>query len=126
LARKPPSNPVSTRSTGENTRVAIPRVSSIPCQLIVQPFAGPELKNTTEHQYFTVYQESIADQLSGYYDTSIWNCVVLQACHEEPWATNLVVAIGALYKYLGREESERERKKEKATTSSLCKNMGKP
>ncbi|PMD55487.1 uncharacterized protein K444DRAFT_666717 [Hyaloscypha bicolor E] len=111
LARRPPSNPFSTRSTDENSRVAIPRVSSTPCQLIVQPSAGPKLKNTIEHQYFTVFRESIADQLSGYYDTAIWNCVVLQACHDESWARNLVVAIGALYKSLGREESVRERKR---------------
>jgi hypothetical protein len=104
LAQRPPSNPVSTSS------IAIPGISSTSCQIIIQPSAGPELKNTTEHQYFTVFRESIADQLSGYYDTSIWNYIVLQACHEEPWATNLVVAIGALYKYLGREESESERK----------------
>ena len=111
LARRPPSNPFSTRSTDENSRVAIPRVSSTPCQLVVQPSAGPELKNTIEHQYFTVFRESIADQLSGYYDTAIWNCVVLQACHDESWARNLVIAIGALYKSLGREGSVRERKR---------------
>lgn len=111
MARRPPSNPFSTRSTDENSRVAIPRVSSTPCQLIVQPSAGPKLKNTIEHQYFTVFRESIADQLSGYYDTAIWNCVVLQACHDESWARNLVIAIGALYKSLGREESVRERKR---------------
>jgi hypothetical protein len=88
-------------------------------QLIVQPSPGPDFKSTLEHHYFVVFRESAAAQLSGYYDSSLWDRVILQACHQERWAVNLVVAIGALYQslntspthsHLPRGMAERERK----------------
>jgi hypothetical protein len=69
------------------------------CQYIVQPSAGPELRSTNENQYFAVFRESAAAQLSGYCD-SLWHRDILQACHEKRWAVNLVVVIGALYQTL--------------------------
>jgi hypothetical protein len=71
-----------------------------------------------EHRCFLVFQENAASQLSGYYETSVWDRVVLQACHEEQWARKVVVAIGALHHHRtlstspahGPGEGERERK----------------
>lgn len=71
-----------------------------------------------EHRCFLVFQENAASQLSGYYESSVWDRVVLQACHEEQWARKVVVAIGALHHHRtlsteparGPGERERERK----------------
>jgi hypothetical protein len=81
--------------------VPIPRAKSLPStNLIVQPSAGPKFDSPIEHRYFTVFQNSAAAQLSGYYVSSVWDRVILQACHEEQWARHLVVAIGALHQTL--------------------------
>jgi hypothetical protein len=102
--------------------VPIPRAKSLPStDLIVQPSAGPRFESPIEHRYFTVFQNSAAAQLSGFYQSSVWDRVILQACHEEQWARHLVVAIGALHQTLntstalanqsrGPAEGEREKK----------------
>jgi hypothetical protein len=90
-------------------------------ELVVQPSPGPRFESPIEYRYFDVFRGSAAAQLSGYYQSSVWDRVILQCCHEEPWARNVVVAIGALHQNLntltalstqpqGSAESERERK----------------
>jgi hypothetical protein len=101
-------------------RVAIPRAKSLTnnTELIVQPSPGPRFESAIEHRCFLVFKESAASQLTGYYESSVWDCVILQACHEEQWAMNVVVAIGALHHHQvlsssptgGPGEAERERK----------------
>ncbi|PMD35658.1 hypothetical protein L207DRAFT_570152 [Hyaloscypha variabilis F] len=122
LARRSQSNPVlPTGSNVKNLRVPIPRVKSLPStELVVQPSVGPRFESEIEHRCFLTFQESAASQLSGYYPSLVWERVVLQACHEAPWARNLVVAIGALHRHqtqkplpaqeAGQVDGERERK----------------
>ncbi|KAE9380654.1 hypothetical protein N431DRAFT_362604 [Stipitochalara longipes BDJ] len=122
LARRSQSNPfLPTGSNLKNLRVPIPRAKSITgTELIVQPSVGPRFESAIEHRCFLTFQESAASQLSGYYQSLVWERVVLQACHEEQWARNVVVAIGALHHHQtlksspaqpgGLAEGERERK----------------
>lgn len=86
--------PRQTTSSQEEYAHAIPTTSY---QLVVQPSAGPKFKNTIEHQYFAIFLESTAAQLSGYHESSLWDRIVPQACHEEEWAMNAVIAIEALH-----------------------------
>ncbi|KAK0120472.1 hypothetical protein ONS96_010684 [Cadophora gregata f. sp. sojae] len=53
-----------------------------------------------EYRYFQVFQTNTAPELTGYFDSNIWNRLILQACHHEPYAWHAVVAIGALRKSL--------------------------
>ena len=120
LARRTPSNPfLPTGSNVKNLRVPIPRAKSLASpELIVQPSPGPRFESAIEHRCFLTFQESAAAQLSGYYQSLVWERVVLQACHEEEWARNLVVAIGALHHHqtltpshsVGPGEGDREKK----------------
>jgi hypothetical protein len=50
----------------------------------------------TEHLYFRRFQDDIASGLSGTLETSLWNRLMLQACHDEPFVRSAVVAISAL------------------------------
>ncbi|KAH8679738.1 hypothetical protein BGZ60DRAFT_400577 [Tricladium varicosporioides] len=64
------------------------------------PSAHPRFANECEYRYFLVFQKNAAPDLSGYFDSEVWNRMVLQACNEEEYARYAVVAIGALHKTL--------------------------
>ena len=51
-----------------------------------------------EYNYFEFFRDKTALELSGYFDTDVWNRLVLQICHEEDFARQAVIAIGALTK----------------------------
>ncbi|KAH7411429.1 hypothetical protein BKA64DRAFT_570117, partial [Cadophora sp. MPI-SDFR-AT-0126] len=57
-----------------------------------------------EHRYFRVFETRTAPELTGYFDSSIWNRLILQASHREPYAWHAVVAIGALHKSLNMSQ----------------------
>lgn len=63
----------------------------------MQPFADPSFHNETEYRYFKVFQDQTAAELSGYFDSNVWNRSILQLCHEEVFARQAVIAIGALH-----------------------------
>ncbi|KAI1098952.1 hypothetical protein F4804DRAFT_101518 [Jackrogersella minutella] len=56
--------------------------------------------NPTEGQYFQLFRERTAGELSGFFDSSFWTRSVLQECHSEEAIRHAVVALGALYKTL--------------------------
>ncbi|KAI2470849.1 hypothetical protein F4781DRAFT_159741 [Annulohypoxylon bovei var. microspora] len=53
-----------------------------------------------EGQYFQIFRERTASELSGFFDSSFWTRSVLQECHSEEAIRHSVVALGALYKTL--------------------------
>lgn len=66
--------------------------------IVRQPSVSLGLHDAIEHNYFDFFCNNTALDLSGYFDTDIWNRLVLQICSEEPFARQAVVAIGALTK----------------------------
>ncbi|KAI0198989.1 hypothetical protein F4808DRAFT_462182 [Astrocystis sublimbata] len=53
-----------------------------------------------EGQYFQLFRDYTASELSGFFDSSFWTRRVLQECHCEEAIRHAVVALGALYKTL--------------------------
>lgn len=51
-------------------------------------------------QYFQLFRDYTASELSGFFDFSFWTRRVLQECHSEDSIRHAVVALGALYKTL--------------------------
>ncbi|KAJ3565321.1 hypothetical protein NPX13_g7550 [Xylaria arbuscula] len=51
-------------------------------------------------QYFQLFRDYTASELSGFFDFSFWTKRVLQECHSEDSIRHAVVALGALYKTL--------------------------
>jgi Fungal Zn(2)-Cys(6) binuclear cluster domain len=64
----------------------------------IQPSSSPRFDTDIEHQYFMIFQTKTAPELTGYFDTTVWNRKVLQACHDQAYARHAVVALGALWK----------------------------
>ncbi|KAI1180870.1 hypothetical protein F4777DRAFT_175963 [Nemania sp. FL0916] len=58
------------------------------------------LFNSREGQYFQLFRDCTASELSGFFDSSFWTRRVLQECHSEDSIRHAVVALGALYKTL--------------------------
>jgi hypothetical protein len=53
-------------------------------------------RNEQERQYFKIFSNETADQLSGYFETELWNRLVLQACESSSSIRHAVIAIGTL------------------------------
>lgn len=63
----------------------------------------PSIFPFAQHQdglYFQLFRSHTANELSGYFDSVFWSCLVLQECHSEASIRHAVVALGALYKTL--------------------------
>ncbi|KAI2621673.1 hypothetical protein GGR54DRAFT_599319 [Hypoxylon sp. NC1633] len=56
--------------------------------------------DSIDGQYFQLFRERTAGELSGFFDSSFWARTVLQECHSEQAIRHSVVALGALYKTL--------------------------
>ncbi|KAI0408085.1 hypothetical protein F4802DRAFT_594530 [Xylaria palmicola] len=56
--------------------------------------------DSREGQYFQLFRDYTASELSGFFDSSFWTRRVLQECHTEESIRHAVVALGALYKTL--------------------------
>ncbi|GAP84190.1 putative C6 zinc finger domain-containing protein [Rosellinia necatrix] len=66
--------------------------------ILRQPSAIPF--DSSEGQYFQLFRDYTASELSGFFDSSFWTKRVLQECHSEDSIRHAVVALGALYKTL--------------------------
>jgi hypothetical protein len=51
-----------------------------------------------EYNCFEYFRHNTAKDLSGYFDTDIWNRLILQICYTELFARHAAIAIGALTK----------------------------
>ncbi|KAL2060701.1 hypothetical protein VTL71DRAFT_9342 [Oculimacula yallundae] len=75
-------------------------LSSITVALFLprQPSHELGFQDAIEYSYFDFFCENTASELSGYFDTSVWNCLVLQIGSHETFAQETIIAIGALAK----------------------------
>jgi hypothetical protein len=56
----------------------------------------PLFHDKIKAHYFQVYCERTASKIGGYWETDIWSRLIIQACHQEPFARHAIVSIGAL------------------------------
>ena len=54
--------------------------------------------NDQDFNYFKIYADTTAPNLSEYYDTPIWSTIVLQASEQEHFIKHAIIALGALNK----------------------------
>ncbi|KAE9371569.1 hypothetical protein N431DRAFT_341648 [Stipitochalara longipes BDJ] len=80
-------------STERTVLVQFPRTG-----VYIQPSSSPHFDTDMERQYFMIFQTETAPELTGYFDTTVWNRKVLQACHDQEYARHAVVALGAVWK----------------------------
>jgi hypothetical protein len=87
-------------------------------QIVVQPLAPKSIQpsstlqmprrnafaNDQEHRYFGLFCERTASGLSGYFRSSLWNRIVLQACEGMPPIRHAIIALGTLDKTLDTTE----------------------
>ena len=62
-------------------------------------------ENQLEFQYFRHFRDETALNLSGGFDATLWNQVILQACESEPSLRQLTISIGALSKAQGSDST---------------------
>jgi hypothetical protein len=78
---------------------------------VSQPSAYPGFQTNAEYNYFEYFRHNTAKDLSGYFDTGIWNRLILQICHTELFARHAVIAIGARTKSVS------------VSAASICENI---
>lgn len=54
--------------------------------------------NEIEERYFRTFQTETAAELAGVFDSTFWDCLLLQTCLEEPFAKMVVMALAAMSK----------------------------
>lgn len=64
----------------------------------IQPSSSLHFGSNIEYQHFIIFQTKTAPELTGYFDSTVWNRKVLQACHDQEYARHAVVALGALWR----------------------------
>lgn len=89
----------------KTSEVSEQRVQKILLPKLSQPSSELKFENDAEFSYFRIFQVETADSLSGYFESDVWNRVVLQACYREAWARHAVIAIGALHMTLEAAKS---------------------
>ena len=70
-------------------------MSAVPTSIVRSPSLNL-FHEEREGNYFLLYCTTTAKKLGGYWDASIWERLILQACHEEPFARHAIVSIAAL------------------------------
>lgn len=84
-----------------NYRPLLPRTSDYSPVLRSQPPFALPFKSEEEQRYFRIFQDDTGPELSGGFNSSLWNQIILQACHEEPFVLDAIVAIAALSQSIG-------------------------
>jgi hypothetical protein len=84
-----------------NYRPLLPRRGDYSKVLISQPLHSLHFRNEEEQRYFQIFQNDTGPELSGGFNSSLWNQIILQACHEEPFVRDAIIAIAALNKSIG-------------------------
>lgn len=70
-------------------------VSSLTLQAPSSTFLG---ESEIENRYFRYFQETNTTGLDGTWGWSLWNSLMLQTSHQEPFVRHFIIAIGALLK----------------------------
>ncbi|KAI0913324.1 hypothetical protein F4823DRAFT_62827 [Ustulina deusta] len=118
IAPRPPNRDslVPAPSIMAGLQVLVPRpVNITPSPVVTKALTSPETLeysssilrspstmpfDSREGQYFQLFRDYTASELSGFFDSSFWTRRVLQECHSEDSIRHAVVALGALYKTL--------------------------
>ena len=71
--------------------------------ILLSPLVAPglSLQSQAEYQYFRTFQTETVAQLTGPFDSPLWERIVLQECSEQGFARDAVLAIAALHLSLG-------------------------
>lgn len=73
--------------------VLVPYTSS---KLLVTPSSPLRFADETEERYFRTFQNETAAELEGWFDSTFWDRLILQACVEEPFTKKVVMALAAI------------------------------
>jgi hypothetical protein len=63
---------------------------------MVVPSSPLKFADETEERYFRTFQNETAAELEGWFDSSFWHRLILQACVEEPFTQKVVTALAAM------------------------------
>jgi hypothetical protein len=63
---------------------------------LIQPRLGPCFESEKDLRYFQIFRDQTAATLGGAFDSYIWGGIIPQACEQEPFILNAMIAIGAL------------------------------
>ncbi|KAL7625086.1 hypothetical protein AAE478_004300 [Parahypoxylon ruwenzoriense] len=101
LPQRPPQPAAAAQSVPQNAliRGLTPPQTPIDSSLTIHR-PSILLFNPQEGQYFQLFRERTASELSGFFDCAFWTRSVLRECHSEEAIRHSVVALGALYKTL--------------------------
>lgn len=86
----PPPKPLKSdilNSEKPSKRILLPAITLDP--------TGQLFASQKEWQYFQLYRTEAAPELTGIFSQSLWNRIMLQACHGEAFVREAVVAISA-------------------------------
>ena len=64
--------------------------------ILYQDLGGELFRNALEHRYFQIFRNQTVSAMPGLFTSSLWERVILQACHQEEFIRDAAVAIGAL------------------------------
>jgi hypothetical protein len=63
---------------------------------MIVPSSPLKFADETEELYFRTFQNETAAELEGWFDSSFWHRLILQACVEEPFTQKVVTALAAM------------------------------
>lgn len=74
-------------------------------RLTREPSAGLPFRTDMDQLYFESFRYEVVPKMTGGQSTGLWNRIILQACHAEPWVLDSIVAIAALSMSGGVDDS---------------------
>lgn len=83
-------------TNGECTREIAPAGEPRRPLPLIQPRVGPCFESDKDLGYFEIFRDQTAATLGGAFDSYIWGGIIPQACAQEPFVVDAMVAIGAL------------------------------
>ena len=70
-------------------RIILPNIPPAPSSVL-------KFESEIEQYYFRTFQAETAAELAGVFTNTFWDRLLLQACHKEPFAAKIVIAIAAM------------------------------
>ena len=64
--------------------------------MLMTPSSTLRFADETEERFFRTFQNETAAELEGWFDSSFWHRLILQACVEEPFTQKVVIAVAAM------------------------------
>ena len=73
-------------------------INIVPSGVLLRHPTQTPFQTEDEHRYFLTFRDRTAMLLSEYFNSAVWNKLMLQLCHREAFIAHAIVAIGALDK----------------------------